>query len=397
VTSTAASDVEPLPDRRVLVAVLGTIQIAAWGSTYYLLTVLAKPIANDTGWPFAWVVGALSLGMLVSGLVAPRVGQLIECLGGRLVLAGSALLFASGLAILALSPNLVVYVAGWLVLGVGMAAGLYDAAFSTLGRIYGATARQAITAVTLFGGLASTACWPLSAYLNETFGWRGACLAYAAFHLALACPAYLSVLPRAKAAGEHVHHADASAALDVPRGPYALLATALALNAGVTSVISVHLLTLLQARDVALAAAVALGTLVGPSQVAARVIEMIIGRYHHPIWTLITSAIFVALGLALLASGVTIFAAALMIYGAGVGIYSIARGTLPLALWGAARYATLMGRLARPALITSALAPTLGAILIERFGSDGTLVTLAVLAAANVGVALALFALTRRV
>ena len=71
-----------------------------------------------------------------------------------------------------------------------MGAGLYDAAFATLGRLYGQDARQAITILTLFGGFASTVCWPLSAYLTAALGWRGACLAYAAMHLAVALPLY---------------------------------------------------------------------------------------------------------------------------------------------------------------------------------------------------------------
>ena len=116
-----------------IIPVLGVTQILAWGSSYYLLAVLAQPIASDTGWPLAWVVGGLSLGLLVAGIVSPRVGDGIQRLGGRLVLATSAIFLALGLAGLALSPNLPVYIGSWLVLGIGMGAGLYDAAFATLG------------------------------------------------------------------------------------------------------------------------------------------------------------------------------------------------------------------------------------------------------------------------
>jgi predicted MFS family arabinose efflux permease len=383
----------PLPDRRLIVTVLGVIQIFAWGSTYYLPAVLAKPIAEDTGWSLAWIIGAVSLGMLTSGVAAPRVGRMIERHGGRPVLATSALLFAAGLAGLALSPNLIVYILAWIVIGVGMAAGLYDASFSTLGRIYGDNARQAITAVTLFGGLASTACWPLSAYLLETLGWRGACAAYAAFHLLLAAPAYLFLLPREAVREPHAA-GSSNAAPPAPLLPFALFAAIAAVAAGVTSVLSMHLLTMLQTRDISLAAAVGLGALVGPAQVGARVVEMVIGRYHHPIWTLVASTVFVALGLALMWSGLPILSAALMIYGAGVGIHSIARGTLPLALFGPQGYATNMGRLARPALLTGAAAPTLGALLLEQAGTDATFATLFVFAVVNVIVTAALFAAT---
>jgi hypothetical protein len=277
-----------------------------------------------------------------------------------------------------------------------MAMGLYDTAFSTLGRIYGANARQAITAVTLFGGLASTACWPLSAYLTETLGWRGACLCYAAFHLVVAAPAYLLALPREAARTPPAQAPVNGATPSAPPLQFLLLAAAGAVASSITSVLSMHLLTMLQTRQIALAAAVAFGTLIGPAQVGARVIEMIIGRYHHPIWTLVASTTFVALGLMLLWSDAGILAPALMLYGAGVGIHSIARGTLPLALFGPQGYATLMGRLARPSLIAGAAAPTLGAVLLEQSGTDATLATLAVLAAVNVLIAGALLASLKR-
>lgn len=382
-------------NRRLIVGALGLFQILAWGSTYYLLAVLATPIAADTGWSLTWIVGAMSIGMLTSGLIAPRIGRLIDAKGGRPVLAASAVLFAAGLALLALSPHLAVFIAGWIVIGLGMAAGLYDAVFSTLARLYGDTARQPITAITLFGGLASTTCWPLTAYMAETMDWRSACLVYAGIHLAVACPVYLLLLPRETPRDAPTLNAGASSAKPVASTAFILLAVNLALTAVIGSVTSVHLLTLLQARDIALAAAVALGALVGPAQVAARIVEMVIGRYHHPIWTLAASASFIAVGIAVLWSGAPAIAAALMIYGAGVGIHSIARGTVPLALFGADGYATLMGRLARPALIAGAAAPTAAALVLESWGSDATLATLALLTALNLAVVATLIAMTR--
>jgi predicted MFS family arabinose efflux permease len=391
-TMNAIGDPSTPLNRRVIVGALGLFQILAWGSTYYLLAVLATPIAADTGWSLTWIVGSMSIGMLTSGFAAPRIGRLIDAKGGRPVLAVSALLFAAGLALLAVSPYLAVFVLGWIVIGLGMAAGLYDAAFSTLGRLYGDTARGPITAITLFGGLASTTCWPLTALMAEALGWRGACLVYAGIHLAVALPVYLVFLPRETPREPHAaltHGADAK-----PVAPllFILLAANLALTAVVTSVTSVHLLTMLQARDLALAAAVALGALVGPAQVTARIVEMVIGRYHHPIWTLAASATFVAIGIAVLWSGAPAIAAALMIYGAGIGIHSIARGTVPLALFGADGYATLMGRLARPTLIAGAAAPTVGALVLESWGSDATLAILAALTALNLAVVATLVA-----
>ena len=389
----------PGGSRRRVIAALGVIQILAWGSSYYLLAVLAEPIARETGWPYAWVIAGVSLGLLVAAAVSIRVGRTIEEQGGRRVLAASALLLAAGLAVMAVAPGVPVYLAAWLLLGAGMGAGLYDAAFSTLGRLYGAEARSAITQLTLWGGFASTVCWPLSAWLVEAIGWRGACIAYAGLHLSVTLPLALLAIPREQRR-EFVPavpdvmkisvEAPANRALLVW-----LLATILTAAGVIAAVWSVHLITILQAGGVGLASAVALGALVGPAQVGARVIEMAAGGRHHPICTLAAAAVLIAAGLALLRAGVGPLAVALIAYGAGNGIWSIARGTLPLALFGPQGYAVLMGRLAMPSLIAQAIAPSVGALLMQRFGAQTTLAALAGLASINVVGVLALWVLAR--
>ena len=382
-----------VPSRVVVITALGVTQILAWGSSYYLLAVLAKPIAADTGWSLAWVVGGLSLGLLVQGLISPHVGDAIERHGGRPVLATSAVLLAAGLLGLGLAPNLIFYVAAWQVIGLGMGAGLYDAAFSTLGRLYGHDARRAITLLTLFGGFASTVCWPLSGYLNSEVGWRGTCLVYAGLQLALALPAYFLALPREERrtrirspiAGGSPGDEDLRTDRRSSRALFLLLAATFTIGSVVASAVSVHLLNLLQARDITLTAAVALGALVGPSQVGARVVEMMFGKHHHPIWTMMASAILIAAGIAALWAGLPVVSLALVCYGAGMGLKSIARGTLPLAVFGANGYGSLMGRLAMPSLIAGAAAPSLGALLIDAFGADATIATLTAAGIANVG------------
>jgi predicted MFS family arabinose efflux permease len=372
---------------------MGLVQILTWGSTYYLPTVLAKPIADNTGWPLTWIVGSLSLALLASGLLAPTVGRLIEARGGRDVLSVGVALCGTGLLVLAAAPLLPIYIAGWLIIGAGMSACLYDAAFSTLGRIYGESARPAISTLTLFGGLASTACWPLSVYLNAEFGWRGACAIYAGFLLLVALPALVLVLPRE--AGSQRTKSTGTQAQPVLRTDLVLLlAIALSVAAAISGVISIHILTLLQMRGLDVAAAVALAALIGPAQVGARALEIMLGSRYHAIWTMIAATTLVASGLALLLSG-SVIALALILYGSGVGVYSIARGTLPLALFGRDGYPTVMGRLARPALITGAAAPTLGALLIEHAGLEATLLTIVALAAANTLVTLTLLSRMR--
>src|SRR5215218_8957781 len=183
------------PGRMVVISTLGLGQILVWGSSYYLLAVLAPPIAADTGWPLPWIVTGLSIGSLTAGVIAPRVGHAIQTHGGRLVMATGTVLLALGLLGLSLAPSLPLHLLAWVVIGGGMGCSLYDAAFSTLGRLYGQNARPAITTLTLFGGFASTVCWPLSTFFLERLGWRGMCFAYAILHLGLMLPLYGLVLP----------------------------------------------------------------------------------------------------------------------------------------------------------------------------------------------------------
>jgi predicted MFS family arabinose efflux permease len=379
--------VTALPDRSVVVSALGITQIFAWGSTFYLPAALAPLIASDTGWPYDVTVGGVSVALLFAGLASPRVGRLIADNGGRPVLAVGALLLAAGLIGVGFASSIAWYLAGWLVIGLGMSASLYDAAFSTLGRIYGTRSRTAITAVTLFGGFASTVCWPLSAFLAARFGWRGACLTYAAIQIAVALPLHLLALP---ASTEKNGTVEKQSAVYLRRDEYVtfgLLAAVLTLGASILSIIGTQLLPLLTARGFAMSAAVAFGAIVGPAQVGARVVELLIGNRYDPVWTIVASTVLVAVAALMLFSGFSIVALAIVLYGAGNGVGSVARGTVPLALFGAQRYPVLMGRLAFPLLLAMALSPYLGALAFQRGGAGMTLALLTAIALLNVPVA----------
>ena len=392
--SQAVVAVESGRQRWIVVSAMGICQILAWGSSYYLLAVLAVPIARDTGWSPTWIVGGLSLGFLVSGVVSPRVGRAIERFGGRPILMASAVLLALGLLGLGLAPNLTSFVAAWVLVGCGMGCGLYDPAFSTLGRVYGEAARPLITGVTLWGGFASTVCWPISAFLTDHLGWRGACLTYAAIHIAVVLPLYAFGVPqetqRRPAPGK------VTANTPVDRQAFVLLASGFTLASVIMTVIAVDLLALLQSEGVAMAAAVGLGALVGPSQVGARVFEMLLGRRAHPIWSLLVSAILVAVGLGMLIGAPGTMAVGIVLYGSGSGIRSIARGTVPLALFGREGYAVLMGRIAMPTLVAQAASPLVGSWLLARWGATPTLAVLCGAAVVNVALVVALVPSVRR-
>ena len=377
-----------MPDRRIVLAALGVTQILAWGSTFYMLGVLANPIDRDTDWGYDWVISGVSVGLLTAGALSPRVGRAIGKWGGRRVLALSALLLAAGLLLLGSSQSIAWYLAAWLLVGAGMGAGLTDAAFSTLGSIYGESARSAITSLTLFAGFASTICWPLSAYLVEHLGWRGTFFVYAAIQIGIALPILLLALPR-RSFNVSATRDDEVARLGTHLAPgeqpiFALLAVVLTLSAAILSMVGINLLPLLQARGLELSVAVGLGAMVGPSQVGARVVEMLVGRHYQPIWTMVASAVLVAIGIGLLFLDFPVYAIAIVVYGAGNGIGSVARGTLPLALFGSSRYPVQMGRLALPILMSMALSPFVGAIAFEAGGANLTLGVLAFIACANV-------------
>jgi hypothetical protein len=270
-----------------------------------------------------------------------------------------------------------------------MGTGLYDAVFAALGRMYGSEARGPITNLTLFGGFASTICWPLSAFMIEHIGWRSACFVYAALHLFVMLPLQASVVrpaaePQSGNNGVGQSVSDDTSRIENETLIFGLLAVVLSIAAGIGTIVVVHLLIFLQARGVDFAVAVSLGTLFGPSQVGARVVERLFGSHYHPIWTMIACCTLMAAALLLLFGAVPALILVILLYGAGYGISWVGRGTLPLALFGPARFPRLMGKLAFPSLIVQALAPSAGALLIEAKGINATIGALTLLALINV-------------
>jgi MFS family permease len=368
----------------VTVWAIGFTQIFAWGATYYLLTILAEPIAADNGWPKTWVVGGLSLSLVVAGLISPVVGETIHRYGGRAVLAASSAILAMGLVALSASSNILLYLVSWTILGFGMGAGLYDATFATLGRAYGSDARSAITALTLIAGFSSTICWPLSAFLLEYWGWRGVCLFYAALHFGLSLPAHLLLVP-AKEGAPALLRSEPSARATIDLRLY-LLAVVMTFIAIISAIMSVFLVAMLESGGMGRTASIGVAASLGPSQVTFRFVEMLFGRHYHPIWTLVGASGLIATGLGLLA--LSWQGPAVIIYGGGIGIAWVARGTVPLALFGSRDYAVLMGWLAVPSLIAQALAPCFGAFLMDTYGAGTTVMILLLAALLTLGTAI---------
>ena len=350
-----------------IIAGLGTTQTLAWASSYYLLAILARPIARDVGTTTTHVFAAFSAALLVSALVGPRVGRTIDRFGGREVLAASNLLFAGGLVLLAAAHSEPVLWLGWLILGLAMGLGLYDAAFATLGRIYGQTARGAITGITLFAGFASTVGWPLTALGEANVGWRYTCAAWALAHLLLGLPLNLT-LPKLRGGAAAVRMAG-NPHVPMDRAMW-LLGFAFAAGWVVSTAMAAHLPRLLEAAGATTSQAIAAAALVGPAQVAARVLEASLLSRFHPLIAARLSTLTHPLGAGIqLAGGGWLAMPFTILHGAGNGIFTIARGTVPLAIFGAENYGYRLGLLGAPARILQAGAPLAFGALIDAFGA----------------------------
>ncbi len=361
------------------VLLLGAAQTLAWGGSYYVPAVLAGPMARELGVAPSRVFLAFSVALLLTALLGPMVGRQIDRHGGRWVMSAGNAACALGLAVLALAGGEAALFAGWALLGLGMAAALYDAAFATLARLLGGGARGAITGITLIAGFASTLGWPLSALMEAQWGWRGACLGWAGIQLFLCIPLNL-LLPRPPPAPPP-RPAAAPAAGGPPQAGWreaALMAIAFATGGFAAAALGAHLPGLLMAAGAAPAAAIAAGALLGPAQVGARVLEFGLLRRMHPLLSARLALLAHPVGAAgLLLLGPPGAVAFVLLHGAGNGIQTIARGTLPLAVFGPAGYGQRQGMIVAPARFLAAGAPAAFGFALEALGAWALAVTAA--------------------
>jgi MFS family permease len=360
------------PWRAVLV--LGVTQILSWGAIFYPPVLTVPLMAADRGWSLTLTMGGFSLALLTAGLTSPRTGWLIDRFGGHRVMPFGSLLGALGLVGLVYAEHPAAYLAVWMLLGVAISGSLYDPAFATLGRIFGAAARQPITALTLAGGFASTVSWPVTHLLIQSVGWRGTYLIYAAVLALVAAPLLAFVLPRTRATVPRAPAADGKVERSSPVLPphgwaFALVAAAFATYAFVPSGLAAHLLAIFGRAGIDAATVVVIGSLFGPAQVLARIGEFVFARRVHPLYVARFAVGLLLTGFVLLALfgiSVAVAAAFAMLFGMCNGLITIARGAVPLALFGPSGYGHLMGRIALPFQTMQAIAPLVLAFVVER-------------------------------
>ncbi len=374
-----------------LISALGIAQIVSWGTLFYAIGVLGKPMVQELGVSELFLFSSFTAGLLVSGTLAPAAGRMIDRKGGRFILSLGSLVAAAAMATLALAQHPAMMVAGWVLAGVAMAMCLYDPAFATLAQLTGARYRKAVTALTLFGGFASTVFWPLSHLLLEAWGWRVSFGLYAGLHLFLCLPIHQWFVPRhspvVKAGTLPADPPVVSPAMKDPRLLW--LAVSFAIATFIFAVIAVHLINLLTSAGLTQAQAVTISMLVGPMQVAGRVIELGLSHRVRAVTVGLTAFALMLLALVALISvqGFGIAAIVFVVaYGCGNGVLTIVKGTAPVELFGREGLGGLLGYLSRAGLYAKAIAPAAFSALVT-FGltHNAALSALAVLSVAGLG------------
>ena len=373
-----------------VVWVLAVTQIISWGSLFYSISVLIAPIERELGWSRDAIVGAFSLSLLVTGIAALPAGMLIDRFGGRVVMGGGSLAGAALLAMLSQAQALPAFYLIWAGLGLVMATVLYEPAFTVITASFGSNARKGITALTLAGGFASSVFWPLTQLLITSLGWRNALIVLALLNLLVCVPLHVLLLPAARplqpgparnasvvATGRNTQRLR-----DIVSTPlFMLLAVAFTGNMLAFSALAVHLIPLLHERGFSMGEAVWLAALVGPMQVAGRIGEYTIGARFRATQVAIIALMLLPLALLVMRFAglqIMLVLAFITLYGVSNGIMTIARGAIPIELYGHARYGTVNGALSAPALASRALGPFVASMIWSAAGGyDAVIWTLA--------------------
>lgn len=363
---------------------LGIGQIILWGGSYFLLSVLSGSIMKDTGWSYQSIYGALSLSLLVSGLIMPKIGYYIQRMDKNIPLLFTGVVMACGLFVIAGSRSFSIFLIGWFIIGIAMGMGLYDALFASLGKKHGNNASISIVQVTLISSLAPSISWAFLTFLNTAYGWRLTCIFYAIILIVTILPLHYWLFTEKNTTKRN--YPDQSLMMDttttdvanVSKPLYNWILVNFTLGAVITTGLVIHLIDILNDKNLTKTSIITIAAILGPSQAAVRVIELLLPKRSVILSAIISSsALFIGTLFLMLDSRIA--GLGVLLFGMGNGMRSILRGTLPLSIFGSKNYSLIIGKLARLPLIAQAVTPIIGGIFIQQFGINGFLLFLLLL------------------
>lgn len=347
---------------------LGIAQILLWGGSYFLLSILAKEIMEEMKWSYQMVYGCLSFALFISGMILPSIGKAIQAGNNTTILLLSGIMMAIGLIFIGSSHSFLTFIAGWAIIGIGMAMGLYDALFASLGKVYAGNAKKSIIWITLISSLAPSIAWIGINTMLQNFGWRNTCYIYAIFLILIVYPIHKFVFsqkedekPQASGNIKVVHSRVSNSKL------YLLISANFTIGSLITTAIVIHLIDILVHSKIEMTTVLTIIAFLGPSQAAARVIELVMGK-RTAIEMSFISTFLMLLGIILIFTNNSTAIFGVIFFGIGNGMRSVLRGTLPFEIYGQNQYPLLIGKLARLPLFAQAAAPFIGGLLIQQFG-----------------------------
>jgi MFS family permease len=355
----------------VMVWALAVAQVISWGTLFYAFALMVNPMRDSLGWSPSVLNGALSLGLLCMGVAAIPVGAWIDRHGGRGVMALGSL--AGGLALIAwawVSAPWAFYLV-WALVGISMSGVLYEPAFAVITAVFGREAPRGIITLTLVGGFASTVCMPATQYLISAFGWRHALWVLAAANLAICLPLHALCVPPGAAPRARAPQAGSLYRALLRKRTFWGLALWFTTYNAIGSALVFQLIPLMREWRLGTAAILFCMMLIGPLQVAGRLVWMIfsarldVRRMGGVAMVSFTAAL---LGLLLLPHRLVWLGAATGLYGLGNGVMTVVRGTAVPELIGPENYGAINGALAFPMMIARAFAPVAAAAVWLRGG-----------------------------
>lgn len=375
--------------QRILESInLGIGQILLWGGSYFMLSILGQPMMDETHWSHDFIYGSLSLAMLISGLISPKIGKAINSQDRNLIMPLSGLIMAIGLAMIALSHYQTVFILGWIFVGIAMGMGLYDALFASLGKKYGRNASQSIAQIMLISGFTTTIIWPFLSLLNDQFGWRNTLFIFSAILIVFTIPTHIISFLKSNPTQTNTEKIELNTSQtlqekttfvpDLKLSFYLLLIN-FTIGTVLMTGIYVYILEILQHKGLSINEAITITAFLGPAQVCIRAVDVLLPK-RTPVITAIISAITIFIAFILLLFSPTIAAIGVVLFGLGNGLRSILRGTLPLWIYRPKIYATMIGKLAVMPLIAQALTPFFGGLIMQNFGINALQIILCMLA-----------------